>query len=185
MDVFAHALWTHAVHRSTLLVKGVRPQRRNIWVAVFFGLAPDLFSFGFLFATRIYHWLFAGGEFFLSGPPNPGTVPRYVFESYNYTHSLVIFLAVFGLVWLVRKKPYWLMFGWGMHILFDVFSHSKALFPTPFLFPIADVKVNGWRWGDPTFMTINYSLLVVTYLAIFIFSNKRGRDRNQAANRTE
>lgn len=173
MDVFAHALWTHAIHRGVTKAKNIKLNKKAIWTVIFFGLAPDLFSFGFHFTQRIFSWLFQKGEFFMSGPPDPSTIPAYIYNSYNYTHSLVLFLAVFAVVWALRGRPYWLMYGWGLHILIDMFSHSTSFFPTPFLFPIADVKINGWSWGDSTFMAINYSLLVITYIGLYLYSKRK------------
>lgn len=166
MDILAHALWTHAVHRSVATAKNIKLNKKSIWIAIFFGIAPDLFSFGPYFIREIsYHGL----KIFSGGPPDPSTIPAYIYNSYNYTHSLLIFLAVFGLIWLIRKKPYWLIFGWGLHILTDVFSHSTSFFPTPFLFPISNFQVNGWNWHHPVFMAINYSLLVLVYVSLYLW----------------
>jgi len=176
MDVLAHALWTHAAHRGALKIKNFRLTKKDIWLAIFFGLAPDLFSFGPFFIKEI---LYHGTQIFGGGPPDPSTIPSYIYNSYNYTHSFILFLVVFGVIWALRGKPFWLMYGWGLHILIDIFSHSTSFFPTPFLFPVSDIKVDGWSWGSPTFMLINYSLLAITYLGFLIFKKKKP-DRSQA-----
>ncbi len=168
MDIFAHALWTHAIHRSTAIQKKFKLSKKEIWFGIFFGIAPDLFSFGLFFAERVYRWLFKSSEFFLSGAPDPSSIPHYIYNAYNYTHSLIIFLLVFGIIWLIRKKAPWLIFGWGLHILIDIFSHSTDFFATPFLFPLSELKINGVSWGHLIFMIINYSLLVLTYLSFYL-----------------
>lgn len=175
MDILAHALWTHAIHRSVAIKKQIKLTKKDIWVAIFFGLAPDLFSFGIFFVDRLYQAIFRGSEFLQGGPPDPATIPNYVYHSYDYTHSLVIFLVCFGLIWLIRKKPYWLMYGWGLHILIDIFSHSTSFFPTPFLFPLSNIKINGWSWGDPTFIIINYSLLLLIYFGFGFLQKPKNR----------
>lgn len=73
----------------------------------------------------------------------------------------------FALVWLFFRRPYWLMFGWGFHILVDIFSHSASFFPTPFLFPLVDAKIDGWNWGSANFMLINYFLLFAIYGVLY------------------
>jgi len=172
MDILAHALWTHAIHRGVSKVKGYKLSSKAIWIVIFFGLAPDLFSFGPFFIKEIaYHGL----KIFGGGPPDPSTIPSYIYNSYNYTHSLILFLAVFAVVWTLKGRPFWLMYGWGLHVLIDIFSHSTSFFPTPFLFPLSDLRIDGWSWGDPTFMAINYSLLVLTYIGLYIYSKKKNK----------
>lgn len=178
MDILAHGLWTNAVYRAATTSKNLKPTKKQIWTVIFFGLAPDLFSFGPFFVWRIFQSVFGDKPSLFNGPPDPSTIPHYIYNSYNYTHSLIIFLAIFGLIWLIKKKPYWLMFGWGLHILTDIFSHSTSFFPTPFLFPISDVRVNGWSWGHPTFMMINYSLLVIIYFGLYFYSKKERPNRS-------
>ena len=173
MDIFAHAFWTHAIHRSTAIQKKFNLTKKEIWLVIFFGIAPDLFSFGIFFVERIYRWLFRSSEFFLSGAPDPSSIPHYVYNAYNYTHSLVIFLLFFCIIWLLRKKAPWLIFGWGLHILIDIFSHSTDFFATPFLFPLSDVKINGVSWGHPVFMVINYSSIILIYLIFYLFKKSR------------
>lgn len=165
MDILAHGLWTHAIHRGVATAKNIKLTKRNIWIAIFFGLAPDLFSFGPYFIQEI---VFHGRQLF-GGPPNPALIPTYVYYSYNFTHSIVVFLAVFLLLWTVFRKPYWLMFGWGLHILFDIFSHDVNFFPTPFLFPVSNFKFDGISWSNPAFMAVNYSLLIMFYAGLFLF----------------
>ena len=172
MDILAHALWTHAVHRGVAIKNNFNPTKKAIWIAIFFGLAPDLFSFGPYFIREISY---RGLQFFSGGPPDPSTIPSYIYNSYSYTHSLVLFLVVFAVVWALKGKPFWLMYGWGLHILIDIFSHSTSFFPTPFLFPLSNFRINGWSWGDSTFMAINYSLLFLTYIGLYIYSKKKNK----------
>lgn len=152
MDVFAHFLWTYVIFHKT----------QNPWLAAIFGVVPDLLSFGVLFVMNTFT-----GKSWLKGPPNISEIPSYVTKSYNFTHSLVIFLIIFLMIYLITKKFYIFLLGWPLHILLDIPSHTNKFFPTPFLFPISAYTFNGISWASPIFMIINYSLLAITYVLIF------------------
>lgn len=68
------------------------------------------------------------------------------------------------------------MGGWLLHILMDIPSHSYDFYPTPFLWPISDFKINGFHWGTPWFMITNYSLIIISYLILY-FLKKRNKKR--------
>lgn len=158
MDIFAHGLWSGAVYNRS----------KQFWWAVFFGVAPDLFSFGLFFVQMVLMGKFFARDFNRTEPPDPSFVPDYVHSLYNVTHSLIIFLIIFGIVWAIRKRPFWELGGWGLHILIDVPTHSSRFFPTPFLFPFSSFTVNGISWGTPWFMVVNYASLVAVYGFIFL-----------------
>lgn len=164
MDIFAHALWTGLVFQRA---------KRVFWAA-FFGVAPDLFSFGLFFIQMIISGRLFSQDFNRTEPPDPSLVPQYVHSLYNVTHSLVIFLIVFGIVWAIRKKPFWELGGWALHILIDIPTHTSRFFPTPFLFPFSSFTVNGVSWGTPWFMVVNYSSLIVLY-AVILFRRRHKR----------
>lgn len=169
MDILAHTLWAGAGAKAINLKK---EKTVKVGWAAFFGVFPDLFAF-----TLSFTWYFAASIFSfippigpmhpgITEPPNPDTVfvMRLTHELYNYSHSLMIFLAVFLLVWIWRKRPMWELGGWLLHILIDIPSHSYAFYPTPFLWPFSDYKFNGYSWAHPMFMAVNYSLLLITYI---------------------
>lgn len=154
MDILSHGLWGGiAVGRAS---------RRSFWTAFAIGTAPDLFSFGLVFAGGL---LTHGLDFFngLGHPPDPAAIPAYVHQLYNATHSLAVFAAVFGLVWWLRGRPMLELGAWGLHIAVDIFTHSEAFFPTPFLWPLSDARVDGVPWSDPRIFFSNVALLIVTY----------------------
>ncbi|MFA6973417.1 MAG: hypothetical protein WC238_01580 [Parcubacteria group bacterium] len=163
MDIISHGLWGSGVFG--------RKDRKSFWLTFFFGVAPDLFSFGILFVANLLGILERPD--FSHGTPSPASVPQFVHVLYNYTHSLVIFLAVFLLVWFIRKKPFWLMGAWALHILIDIPSHSSAFFPTPFLWPVSNFHVNGISWGNPVVYVPNLILLAILYLWFFIAKRKK------------
>jgi hypothetical protein len=163
MDIISHGLWGSIAFG--------RRNRRSFWMSFFFGVVPDLFSFGIFTATI---WLgFASGPDWGKGLPDPNTIPEYVHSLYDWTHSLLIFLFAFAVVWVVRKRPLWEMCGWGFHIIFDIFTHSSRFFPTPFLWPLSDVTFEGIPWGDARIFIPNIVLLAVLYVWYFIYRRRQ------------
>ena len=186
MDIFAHGLWAGAAARRLNQIKSEKPAatrpRIRTWAAVFRGVFLDLFAF-----TPIFIWLFWGlvtghshfGEIPQPGPDgleplSPDTLPmlRLTHALYSLSHSLITFLVVMGLVWLVRRYlirrsgtgVYWEMGGWLLHILIDIPTHTYRLYPTPLLWPLSGLKFSGISWGTPWFMLLNYGSLLATYL---------------------
>lgn len=172
MDVFAHTLWTNVV-----FYKKYRLERLNRFIAVVFGLLPDLFSFVPIFVYRF----FTGEDFFDLIGRNIWVV-RYASESYNYTHSVVVFALAVGLVFVVRKlfnksAFYWPMWGWLLHILIDIPTH-KNFYETPFLFPLSGYQFShGISWSHPTFMVINYGALALIYIFWFLVLRKQNKPK--------
>ncbi len=167
MDVFAHGLWTNAA-----FFKKYKNEKRDRFLAIFFGLLPDIISFApstivLLFTRQNFYGMMAE----LGRAP---AVFRYAVESYNYTHSIVIFLAVFLIVTAIRKgQVFWPMLGWALHIFIDLFTH-KNFFETPILFPISGYRFSdGISWANPKFMLINYSALAIVYLVWFLVLRKK------------
>jgi hypothetical protein len=164
MDIIAHGLWGGAPFS--------RQPWRKFFAAVLIGMTPDLLSFG------IFHAMNPGwigrrlmGE--ISGPPALESLPPYLFHAYNITHSLVVWGAIFGLLWLVRKQPPWLLSAAILHVLCDIPTHTESYFPTPFLWPFPTPFVNGISWSTPWFMVTNYAALVTIYAAMcFYFPRK-------------
>lgn len=154
MDVISHGLWGG-------LGFG-RGSRKSFWLAFFFGIAPDLFSFG-IFLGLAFFGLVEHPDWSSGQHPDPAQIPAYVHSVYNVTHSLIVFSIVFGIIWLIRKKSLYALSAWGLHILMDIPTHSNEFFPTPFLWPIADVSVNGIPWSNPIIMVPNLALLIAAY----------------------
>ena len=169
MDIISHGLWGGATFG--------RKSRKHFWWAFFIGTAPDLFSFGiYTFASLFNIGDQTRGQEF--GQHNMSDIPAYVGSLYNVTHSLVIFLLVFGLIWFIRKKPLWLLGAWGFHILVDIPTHARSFFPTPFLWPVANFYVDGVNWENPIIFFPNLALLAFVYGAWFIIW-KRNKQKSQ------
>lgn len=166
MDIVSHGLW------GSILFG--RRNRKSFWAAFSFGILPDLLVFGVPFAMRILGSLSGdgGGAW---GPPERTSIPSYVYQGYNVTHSLVVFAAAFAIVWIARKKPFIPMLAWPAHILLDMPLHTAEFFPTPFLWPISDFHVSGVSWGDPWIFFPNVALLAALYFWHFVIRKRMRR----------
>jgi hypothetical protein len=156
MDIISHALW------ANLIFKELPGEQRGLLVS--FSVLPDLVSF-----LGITIKVFFKKTFDYEAPPL-SAFPRYVFKLYNITHSLVVWAAVFFVLYLFHWK--WaelIWFGWALHILLDVFTHSANFFPTPILWPFSKFHFSGINWSNRYFMLFNYSVLLFCYL-IFYFN---------------
>jgi len=158
MDILSHGLWGS-------LAFG-RKNRRSFWMSFWWGIFPDLISFGFFFggvALGFFdHPPFGGGH-----PPS-WEIPRIIHILYNWSHSLVIFGAVFALVLFFLKRVPYEMLAWPTHIVFDIFTHTKDFFPTPFLWPISDYSVSLINWNDPRIFIPNVILLALLVFWFFV-----------------
>lgn len=153
MDTLSHALYGGIAFG--------RHSRFSYWLAFFFGMAPDLFSFGLLFITNLLG--ITHRPDWSAGPPPESMIPGYVHTMYDITHSLVVFAVVFALVWMIRHKPLWEMLAWPLHILVDIPTHSSEFFPTPFLWPLSDFHIDGHPWSRPEIFIPNVLILIGLY----------------------
>lgn len=171
MDIFSHGLWSAAIYKGAKM-KVKQPLKTRL--AVFFGIIPDLFSF-----TPLFIWLLGGLIFGYSSfsdfprpdaaePAQPDTFLIFKITSalYSFSHSLITFIIIFGITFLIFKKPVWEMLAWFFHILIDIPTHSYKFYPTPFLWPISDFKFNGFLWSEPWFMILNYSALAIVFFLL-------------------
>jgi len=163
MDIVSHGLWGGIAFG--------RKNRKNFILAFLIGLLPDVLSFGIILAGSILG--FFQRTDWSGGPPDPALIPSFANHLYNITHSIIIFAAVFLIVWIIRKRPWWILGAWGLHILIDIPSHSYQFFPTPFLWPIADFKFNGISWGSPEIFIPNIILLFILYIWFYIAKRKQ------------
>jgi len=171
MDIFAHGLWAGAGAKALNKRDGKR--HVSVWAMVLWGMFPDLFAFSIPFIWLVWGLVFGHidfSQFAGHRPPlaEPGQmdsvwalqISNYL---YNISHSLVIFSVVFFGVWAYFKQARLELFGWLIHILMDVPTHTYAFFPTPVFWPLFGWKFNGISWGQPWFMVLNYSLILLAY----------------------
>jgi hypothetical protein len=176
MDILSHGLWASAaaqgVNFSPRLHIRLKRKLSVPWT-FFWGVFPDLFAFTAPFAWMIWQVVTGHANFSEFRPPQepaaPDTLPMFHLASslYNISHSLVIFFVFFAVGSLVMRRLIWEMFGALLHILSDIPTHAYTFFPTPFLWPLSDIKVNGFSWGTPWFLLLDYSLLIVIYTLLY------------------
>ena len=160
MDIIAHGLYGGVgfAHKS----------KKSFWTAVWWGVFPDLVAFGTFFPYFVWTRGFYREEIMRIEPPTLEIIPSYVYAIYNYSHSLIIFSFIFGLVWLWYKKPVLEMLAWPLHIIMDIPTHSGAFFPTPFLYPLSSFYVEGIPWGTPYIFFGYWTMLFILYGIMFL-----------------
>lgn len=153
MDFISHALWGG--------ITIGRKSRKFFLSAMGISLLPDLLTEG-LFAML---YLAGIGDMpgWDAGHPDIIDYPIWAQYLYSGTHSLILFVPVFLILWGWAGKPVWLAGAWGLHILIDIPTHTLELFPTPFLWPLSDFKVDGIPWDQPTVIIIDMVLLLSVY----------------------
>lgn len=155
MDIISHGLYGGIAFG--------RKSRISYWKSFFFGIMPDLFSFGIFFVVSIIAIISGNGNSLPVGPHDPASIPQYVHTLYSVTHSLIIAGLVIVIVSFFKRSLIIEMLGWPLHILVDIPTHSNKFFPTLFLWPVSDFHVNGTSWGSPYIFIPNVILLTVLY----------------------
>jgi len=162
MDIVSHGLWGGLA---------LGRKKGKVFLAAFsLSVLPDILAEGVMFSL-----VFLGAPGMPSldhGHPRLYEFPQYAQNFYNLTHSLAVFLALFLFIWLLRRKPFLLLSAWALHILIDIPTHSLELFPTPFLWPLSEVKFSGIGWREPTVMIPNILLLLLLYTLWFLHDRR-------------
>ena len=158
MDTLSHYLWTVALYWR---------HHKRWWVGLA-GALPDLLSFGPVFVMHVF-----SGFHLWNGPPSIESIPSWVPLAYSITHSLIICVVVLGLLALWKPWLPLLLFGWPLHILIDLPTHTTQFYPTPLLWPLSDWRFSGFSWGTGWFMIANLIALVGIYTWL-IYGDKRG-----------
>jgi len=174
MDIFSHGLWAgvaaKAVNKSSVIAGKIK-RPLKVWYTVLWGVFPDLLAFALPFVWMFWNIIF--GDLKFSDFPRPETVEPAVRDTlpvfqiasglYNISHSLIVFVLVFALIWFFLRRIPWEMSGWFLHVLIDIPTHSYKFYPTPFLWPISEWKFDGFSWGVPWFIILNYSAIILAY----------------------
>src|SRR3989304_3671338 len=102
------------------------------------------------------------------GKPETALIPQVVFTAYNFSHSLFTAgLILLVIRFVISKELFAAALAYPLHILLDIPTHDKTFFPTPFLFPVSDFRIDGISWGDTYFMISNYAALLTVYFFYF------------------
>ena len=147
MDTLSHTLWGG----------GLFGFRARLKTALLFGALPDLASFGPWLAYRLLTGRFEPGK------PELAIIPDFVFAAYDVSHSLLVASLAVALAWRWRPELGFAMLAWPFHILVDIPTHSRAFFPTPFLWPVSDFTIDGLSWGTPWIWYPNLAGIAVLF----------------------
>jgi membrane-bound metal-dependent hydrolase YbcI (DUF457 family) len=173
MDFVSHALWGAFTFG--------RKNRNTFLLAAAISIVPDILTEGLFGILSIMN--IGGMPSWEHGHPNITDYPLFAQNLYNITHSLVIFVVVFALIGAVARRPIWILAAWGLHIVIDIPTHSLALFPTPFLWPISQFRVNGIGWESPVILITDIALLIAVYS--FWFRRRLRRKKEQTGSLRE
>lgn len=150
-DIISHGLWGGAIFGW----------KKYFWWAFFFGIMPDLLSFGLIILTRLFKGTMSYGA------PELSSIPPWIYTMYSLTHSLLIASIVVFILFKISPPIGFASLAWILHILMDIPAHSQEYFPTPFLYPLSNFTFNGissiYLWG------INWLALIFYYLYLFFF----------------
>jgi hypothetical protein len=65
------------------------------------------------------------------------------------------------------------MTGWLLHILLDIVSHSSGSHPIPVLWPLLDIKLDGFPLDRSWFIVLNYSTLLAAFVLLRVTARNR------------
>ena len=163
MEIVAHGLWAAA---AAITAKRSAKIRIHTGWAVWWAVFPDVLAFGPPIAAGL--WLRLTGTHG-AGPPDGHALPHVHIglPLYPAGHSLIVFLAVFGIVTILARRIVYELLGWLMHILIDIPTHSLSYYATRFLWPVSEYRIDGIAWWTPWFWATTYAALVLVYFVLW------------------
>lgn len=166
MDIVAHGLWTGAAVLVLAPLRRLSPRLKCATVAL--AVLPDLVHMLPVTAWAVSTvsitewWQYAtatpGNE-----PPMPEWVQLWAHHLHCVLHSAVVAAGVTLAVALRWRVFWWPLFGWWLHIVIDVFTHSADFYPSPVFYPLTYWGFDGIAWNQPTFLWINYLALAAVW----------------------
>lgn len=83
-------------------------------------------------------------------------------------HSIVVAGAITLAAWILSRSFPLALIGWWSHVLIDIPTHSADYYKVAPLYPPADVGFDGVAWTEPVVLAVNYCLLALTYLLLWL-----------------
>jgi hypothetical protein len=183
MDLVAHGLWAGAFGAFGRLRLKYRFQ---VFHTALWGVFPDVVAFLPMVIVLLWHGFFGEpiGTRLLFSRALKQAMPRPLWPEvlYEPSHSFLVFGAVFLIAWLLFRHPILSLLGWPLHILLDIPTHGAGIYRTPFLWPLSSYRFSGIWWSRRWFMILNYTLIVVVYLALFVWPRLFGAKAKKQAN---
>ncbi|HOW98582.1 MAG TPA: hypothetical protein P5567_00330 [Kiritimatiellia bacterium] len=173
MDILAHAVYGATICSRPGLAGGRtgagRPWFRDwtAWAAMLFGILPDALSMGLPF-LQFEHGDHVGH--FFREFDGAGLI------HYRYAHSLLVALAVSGLLRLLRRPLFLPSLAWPLHLALDALTHaSPGKFHTELFYPLSSWAFNGLSWWQhPGLVALYWLALPAAWLALCAW-RARGR----------
>ena len=173
MDTLAHALYgvtffSRIGFAGCFNKKFDGPVKRwnmdwTIFAAAGFAVLPDLASIGIYFLNLILN----------SQSPTFHHLPRYVFDLYNATHSLLVAVLVCLILWKIWKPLFIPSLAWIFHVGLDIFTHGHGRFQTPFLYPLSFYAFDGINWWQHPWVVAAYWGALPLLWAFIYFLRRR------------
>ena len=178
MDILAHALWSALTAKIINLKK---KHKLSLLKTALWGIFPDLFAFTLLFIILTLGTLFGTTPMPDHNNIEPamrnGNISIITEVLYEFSHSIVIFSIIMLVLYVSFGRIVREMFGWGLHIIIDIPTHSYKFYPTPFLWPFSEFRFDGISWGQSWFQILNYSTMVIVFLVIWWLERKKMKKR--------
>jgi hypothetical protein len=162
MEIIAHGLWAAAAAITANRTTTVRV--RVAWTVCWTAF-PDVLAFGPSVAAGVFLRLTGGPNVATDGNVLPHV--HVGLPLYQAGHSLLVFLVVFGIGSLLARRVLFEMFGWLLHILIDIPTHSFSYYATRFLWPVSDFRIDGVAWWTRWFWAATYGALLVVYYVMW------------------
>ena len=155
MDLISHILLNNLVYKEVPL--------NYRWWAIGFGIGPDLVGFFSMFKAE-----YLQKALFFNKLPHKYIPPR-VFIIYDAAHSLVIWLGIYSVLYLLGYEWAALLWtGWAVHIIVDIFTHGAKSFPTKIFWPLSKWSFPGFAWSQKKFLVINYLIFLLLYIIVYM-----------------
>lgn len=154
MRIYEHFGWTYVLYHKS----------KHLKYALLVSILPDLLSWGFWIPYAAIT-----GVQSLRNRPNPNLIPDWIFTLYGITHSVVVAVIVFTIIYILFKKIPIYLWAWPINVIIDIPLHAGDYLPTPFLWPVSDWKFAGISWSNKYFTITNYLLL----LGSIVYINRR------------
>ncbi len=157
MEIVAHGLWATA---AGIAVKRTTRIRFRLGWAIWWAIFPDVLAFGPSIAVGLWLRVTAGG----SAHGGHYHVPL---PLYPTAHSLIAFLVVFGIACILARRVVYELFGWLLHILIDIPTHSLSYYATRFLWPVSNFRIDGIAWWTRWFWMATYAALAIVFALLW------------------
>lgn len=154
MDDVSHILWSYLFLYWT----------GHPWLAIIFGVLPDLLCFTPAFIYQII-WRPKGKDFVERYKKFPGWMKTWAEQGYNVTHNLFTTAVITAIALFTGA---WWLLAWTLHVLMDIPTHSKGFYATPLFWPLWDFKIDGIPWSDKRIMIPNAIALGAGYAYLLL-----------------